>query len=86
GQIVADREKQEAEWIYGWYGLEHRDPVLREYLRKEQSVLKAILGKLEQQGRRMGSENLPDKTRERMRTVQKELECNADALEYFRTT
>lgn len=79
-------KERETEMVYGRYGLEHRDPVLYEYLRKEQTVLNRVLAKLEQQERGVGIENLPEKTRERFYTIQKELKRNADALEYFCTT
>ena len=53
-----------AEWVYGRYGLEHRDAVLYEYLKNEQIKLRGILTRLEQECD--GKEMLPDKTANRL--------------------
>lgn len=73
----------ETEWIYGRYGLEHKDPVLYSFLKKERDVFEAISERLERQQSEKDSGQIPQKTRERMDSIKTELAHNKEALTYF---
>lgn len=91
---VADADKAEAEdkeayseveLVYGRYGLQHKDMVLYEFLQKEAEVLCQIAGKLQEAIARSRIENreVPQKTMERLQSVEEEQRLNEEALSYF---
>lgn len=69
----------EAEWLYGKYLLDNKNPVLHEFLLKEKQTLLDILSALEHQS----SEKVSPKTLERIETLHKEIDVNIQALEHF---
>ena len=79
------KDYSETELVYGRYGLEHRDTVLYEYLRKEATVLETIERKLKMTVRNAEKDGnrVSEKTLERLISVKKERERNQDALDFF---
>lgn len=86
---VYTEENQEAysevELVYGRYGLQHKDKVLYDFLKKEAGVLCSIAGKLQDSIAKSRTENreIPIKTMERLDSVKEEQRLNEEALKYF---
>ncbi len=72
-------------WLYGMYNLEHRDAVLRDFLEKEWSTLQQIQKNLKEvvEKAAQNEQEVPDKTKLRMKEVEEQLRMNAAAREYY---
>lgn len=72
-------------WLYGMYNLEHRDAVLRDFLEKEWSTLQQIQKNLKEvvEKATQHEQEVPDKTKLRMKEVEEQLRMNAAAREYY---
>ena len=74
----------EAEGVYGKCNLEARSETLYEYLQKEQEVLKQIQSKVQNSIQKTKNlEEVSESTRQRLYSVQQELEVNMQALDYY---
>ncbi|MDO5156158.1 MAG: class I SAM-dependent methyltransferase [Eubacteriales bacterium] len=80
-----DATYSEVELLYGRYGLQHKDMILSAYLKKEAEQLQQIRQKLQEHVDDMTKKgmDIPDKTKERICTIQQEIEYNNRAREYF---
>ena len=79
----SERTYNETEWIYGRYELEHKDPILYDYLYKQRQTLMSIRTRLETSSKENGREEMPQKTIQRYAEIEKELKNNAEALAYY---
>lgn len=72
-------------WLYGMYNLERRDAVLRDFLEKEWSTLQQIQKNLKEvvEKATQHEQEVPDKTKLRMKEVEEQLRMNAAAREYY---
>ena len=72
-------------WLYGMYNLEHRDAVLQQFLEKEWNTLQQIQKNLTEVIAKaaQNEQEVPDKTKLRMKEVQEQLRMNKAAREYY---
>ena len=72
-------------WLYGMYNLEHRDAVLWDFLEKEWSTLQQIQKNLKEVVKKatQNEQEVPDKTKLRMKEVEEQLRMNVAAREYY---
>lgn len=79
-------EPEEADYAYGRYNLEHQNPVLFEFLKKEQILLSDISKQLLHQIEicREREKKLPDKTKNRYKEIQKQIVINEQGLMWYK--
>lgn len=75
----------DADWLYGQYNLEHQDEVLYAFLKKEKQTLDEIYDKIAELMYLASADEqrISHKTVERWHTLQKELQINQMAMEYY---
>lgn len=86
GEDDKSEEPEEADYAYGRYNLEHQNPVLFEFLKKEQILLSDISKQLLHQIEicREQEKKLPDKTKNRYKEIQKQIVINEQGLMWYK--
>lgn len=86
GEDDKREEPEEADYAYGRYNLEHQNPVLFEFLKKEQILLSDISKQLLHQIEicREQEKKLPDKTKNRYKEIQKQIVINEQGLMWYK--
>ena len=86
GEDDKSEEPEEADYAYGRYNLEHQNPVLFEFLKKEQILLSDISKQLLHQIEicREQEKNLPDKTKNRYKEIKKQIVINEQGLMWYK--
>lgn len=72
-------------WLYGMYNLEHRDVILQQFLEKERNTLQQIQKNLTEVIAKaaQNEQEVPDKTKLRLKEVEEQLRMNTAAREYY---